>query len=318
MKISILQPQAFSEIGRRDNQEDFLWPSPEQVTVANRVFILCDGMGGHDNGEVASYTAATALGTYLTAHPAPDGVLTKPMFEAALAVAYDALDKIDTGASKKPGTTLTCIVVHRGGVLAAHIGDSRIYHIRPSLATHTGRSGIIYQSEDHSLVNQLLRIGEITEEDAADFPQKNVITRAMQPHLERRHKADIYNITDVKPGDYFFLCSDGVLEQLTNDLLGEILRRNVPDEEKLQAIKMVCEGKTRDNHSCWLVPIAEVQLEATDVPTLPDAADDAAVLTCRPSEETEVEAMLEAPAEGEGCRICAFFKHFFSRHNDGK
>ena len=122
----------------------------------------------------------------------------------------------------------------------------------------------------------------------------------------------------MKPGDYFFLCSDGVLEQLTNDLLGEILRRNVSDEEKLQAIRMVCEGKTRDNHSCWLVPIAEVQLEATDVPTLPDAADDAAVLTCRPSEETEVEAKLEAPVEGEGCRICAFFKHFFSRHNDGK
>ena len=248
MIIKIRQPLSFSEIGRKDNQEDYLWPQPEAVTKANRVFLMCDGVGGQDSGEVASQTAATALGEYITAHPASDGIVTKAMFEEALAYGYDELDKVDTGAFRKMGTTMTCLVLHRGGALVAHIGDSRVYHIRPSLADEQGRSGIIYQSADHSLVNDLLRAGEITEEEAADFPQKNVITRAMQPHLERRYKADILNIDDVQAGDYFFLCCDGVLEQLTNDMLGAILSdENLDDQGKIDAIKEVCDGRTRDN-----------------------------------------------------------------------
>lgn len=266
MIIKIRQPQSFSEIGRKDNQEDFLWPNPVEVGLDNRVFLMCDGVGGQDGGEIASQTAATALGDYLTTHQPLDGIVTKELFNEALAYAYDELDKVDTGALKKMGTTMTCLVIHRGGALVAHIGDSRVYHVRPSLADDNGRSGIIFQTTDHSLVNDLLRIGEITEEEAANFPQKNVITRAMQPHLERRYKADIYNIDDVKSGDYFFLCCDGVLEQLTNDLLGAILAdASLDDKGKIAAVKAVCDGKTRDNYTCWLVPVDSVEAEITDV-----------------------------------------------------
>ena len=265
MKITIRQPKCFSEIGRKDNQEDFLWPNSQTVTKENRVFVMCDGVGGQDSGEVASETAATALGTFLTGHLPEDGVVTKAFFEEALSYAYDEMDKVDTGAVKKMGTTMTCLVLHKGGALVAHIGDSRIYHIRPSLASKEGRTGIIYQSADHSLVNDLLRAGEITEEEAVNFPQKNVITRAMQPHLERRYKADVYEISDVESGDYFFLCCDGVLEQLTNDRLGEILAdETLDDEGKIAAIKAVCDGNTRDNYTCWLVPIDEVEREEDD------------------------------------------------------
>ena len=260
MKITIRQPQSFSEIGRKDNQEDFLWPNPQTVTKENRVFVMCDGVGGQDSGEVASETAGTALGAYLTERLPQDGIVTKADFEKALSYAYDALDKVDTGAVKKMGTTMTCLVLHTGGALVAHIGDSRIYHVRPSLASKEGRTGIIYQSEDHSLVNDLLKAGEITEEEAVNFPQKNVITRAMQPHTERRCKADVYEINDVESGDYFFLCCDGVLEQLTNSRLGEILANGTLDDAgKIKAIKAVCDGKTRDNYTCWLVPIDVVE-----------------------------------------------------------
>lgn len=262
MKITIRQPKSFSEIGRKDNQEDFLWPNPATVTTENRVFVMCDGVGGQDSGEVASETAATALGTYLTEHQSEDGIVTKADFEKALSYAYDEMDKVDNGAVRKMGTTMTCLVLHRGGALVAHIGDSRIYHVRPSLASKEGRTGIIYQSADHSLVNDLLKAGEITEEEAVNFPQKNVITRAMQPHLERRYKADVYEIDDVESGDYFFLCCDGVLEQLTNDKLGEILAdEGLDDDAKISAIKAVCDGNTRDNYTCWLVPIDEVERE---------------------------------------------------------
>lgn len=265
MKITIRQPKSFSEIGRKDNQEDFLWPNPATVTTENRVFVMCDGVGGQDSGEVASQTAATALGTCLTEHQPASGIVTKADFEEALSYAYDEMDKVDNGAVRKMGTTMTCLVLHRGGALVAHIGDSRIYHVRPSLASKEGRTGIIYQSADHSLVNDLLRAGEITEEEAVNFPQKNVITRAMQPHLERRYKADVYEISDVQSGDFFFLCCDGVLEQLTNDRLGEILSdESLDDQGKIENVKAVCDGRTRDNYTCWLIPIDEVVREEDD------------------------------------------------------
>ena len=318
MKITIRQPKSFSEIGRKDNQEDFLWPNPATVTKENRVFVMCDGVGGQDNGEVASETAATALGTYLTEHQSEDGIVKKADFEKALSYAYDEMDKVDNGAVRKMGTTMTCLVLHRGGALVAHIGDSRIYHVRPSLASKEGRTGIIYQSADHSLVNDLLKAGEITEEDAVNFPQKNVITRAMQPHLERRYKADIYEINDVESGDYFFLCCDGVLEQLTNDRLGEILSDVIlNDDEKIAAVKAVCDGNTRDNYTCWLVPIDKVEREESDA----EHEEEIAVVVEEEGEKVEEEGKPheeEAEQESDGSllsSIVSFFKKLISGSN---
>ena len=258
--ITIRQPLSFTEIGQKDNQEDYLFPS--RANEETRVFIMCDGMGGHDNGEVASMTAANALGNYLSSCSAID----IPVFEIGLAKAYDALDNIDTNSMKKPGTTMTCLCLNEDNYLVAHIGDSRIYHIRPSLYnSKTKRGGILYQSSDHSLVNDLLKAGELTEDEAKDFPQKNVITRAMQPHLEKRYKADVYTFDDIQGGDYFFLCSDGILEQVSNEVLCEILAQdNLSDELKLARIKSICENKTKDNYTCWLIPIDKTNVKETN------------------------------------------------------
>lgn len=257
--IAIRKPLCFSEIGRKDNQEDYLYPAAAGVDT--RVFVLCDGMGGHDNGEVASRTAATTLGDFLSRRPTVD----KPTFEAGLAAAYNALDAVDTNTAKKPGTTMTCLCLNDDSYLVAHIGDSRIYHIRPSLYNPAEkRGGILYQSSDHSLVNDLLKAGELTEAEARDFPQKNVITRAMQPHLEQRYRADVYMFDDIRGGDYFFMCCDGVLEQLSNEKLCEILAEaSLDDAGKLAAIKAVCDGRTRDNYSCWLIPVDKVAIAPT-------------------------------------------------------
>lgn len=265
MNIKIRKPQFFSEIGRKDNQEDYLWPLPQTVKDSNRIFLLCDGVGGHEKGEVAARIAAIALGTYLTKCLSENEVVTQTMFEEALSYGYDELDKESNGSTSNMGTTMTCLVLHRGGALVAHIGDSRIYHIRPSLAVESGHTGIIYQSADHSLVNELLRVGEITEEEAANFPRKNIITRAMQPRQERRDKADVYNIVDIQRGDYFFLCSDGVLEKLNNEKLGSILADMSSDDEgKIKAIRENCDNQTRDNYTCWLIPIDNVEKESID------------------------------------------------------
>lgn len=255
--ITIRQPLYFTEIGKKDNQEDFLYPS--DPTPENRVFIMCDGMGGHDNGEVASMTAATALGDSLS----ECGQIDADAFDVALSKAYDALDMIDTNSDRKPGTTMTCLCLNENSCLVAHIGDSRIYHIRPSLFNReTERGGILYQSADHSLVNDLLKAGEITEEEARDFSHKNVITRAMQPHLSKRYKADVFTFDDIREGDWFFLCSDGVLEQLSNEMLCEILADpDLDDGQKMEKIKVVCEGQTKDNFTAWLIPVDKVVID---------------------------------------------------------
>jgi serine/threonine protein phosphatase PrpC len=187
-----------------------------------------------------------------------DDILTKELLNEALTKAYRALDEQDNGALRKMGTTFTFIGLHAGGCLAAHIGDSRIYQIRPG-------KGLLYQSADHSLVNDLLKTGEITVEEAIGHPQKSVLTRVMQPCLEQPYKAEMHQLYDIQSGDYFFLCSDGVLEQLTNEQLLSILSdATLSDKEKVEKLEAVSRGKTKDNYTAYLIPIDQVELEAND------------------------------------------------------
>jgi len=222
-------------------------------------------MGGHERGEVASQTVAKAMGRVLSATASAGKNISRATFEKALASAYDALENIDGAESdRKPGTTLTCLCINPGSVLAAHIGDSRIYQIRPSMVdSDNPESGIIYRSEDHSLVNDLVRAGQITPQQARTHPRRNVITRAMQPKLEHRFAATIHQTSDVKSGDYFFLCSDGVLEQLTDATLCRILATpSLSDTEKSDAIKAECNRGTRDNFTACLIPVNEADIVA--------------------------------------------------------
>ena len=155
------------ELGQRSNQEDSIYPALGQMIPDNDLFILCDGMGGHDCGEVASQTVSQAMSDFILEHPDTD-------FETALSAAYDALDAKDNDAEKKMGTTLTFVKFDEGQCIVAHIGDSRVYQIRPS------EKRIIYETRDHSLVNDLIACGELTPEEAKQSTQKNIITRAMQ------------------------------------------------------------------------------------------------------------------------------------------
>ena len=265
MKITIHQPLYIFEIGQRANQEDCLYPTGEKATSEDRLFVLCDGMGGHEHGEVASQTVCKALGNWFSDNEAQAQPLTDNQLLAALEYAYNALDTKDNGGIKKMGTTLTLLYIHARGITAAHIGDSRIYHIRPQSSSPSGRLGgaILYQSRDHSLVFDLFQSGEISHEEMATFPQKNIITRAMQPGEENRMRPDIVHITDVQPGDYFYMCSDGMLEQMTNEELAALLSSDISDEEKRsQLIKATANNK--DNHSAWLIHVKYVINEDGD------------------------------------------------------
>lgn len=262
MKITLRKPLGYSQIGRKDQQEDAVWPSFAEVSTDNPCIVLCDGVGGSEHGEVASQTSSKVIGEYLTAIAKSQTVVTETDVNEAVNLAYDELEKIDTGSSEgdsvSMATTLTCICLHEDGILAAHMGDSRIYLVRPGV-------GLLYQSTDHSLVNALLQAGELTLEEAKTFPRKNVITKAIQPHGNKRFNAEVHQLTDIKAGDYLFLCCDGVLEQLTNDRLVEILSMSCSDAEKIQLLEAESTDKTRDNYTAYLIPIDNVDGESSIV-----------------------------------------------------
>ena len=258
MHIRIAPPLALHELGRRQNQEDALWPPLGAASAADRLFLVCDGMGGHDHGEVASQTVTEAIGSYIARRLPADQPLADSLLADAIADAYEQLDRRDNpGDQKKMGTTLTLLCLHRAGATMAHIGDSRIYHVRPS------EHRILYQSRDHSLVMELYLAGELTRGQMATYEGRNVITRAMQPHQERRSRPDIVHSTDLRPGDLFLLCSDGVLERLTDAQLLGILCAELPDEERLQRLRTAT-ADAADNHTAYLVRVLDVKPEADD------------------------------------------------------
>lgn len=266
--MKIFQPQAMYQIGKRSNQEDAIFPKIGNATENDRLFIVCDGMGGHESGEVASNSVCQSISSYLQ-DVNPDTFSTED-FKKALESAYDNLDALDKDSDnpRKMGTTLTFLYLGNNSVIIAHIGDSRVYQLRRH---KKGTVSIVHRTEDHSLVNDLIKAEIITEEEAKTHPRRNVITRAIQPNLERC-KATIFETKDVKNDDYFFLCSDGVLESIDDRILIRILESNASNEDKIEEIKKRCSENSKDNNSAYLIQVKEglpivSSIESSNEPT---------------------------------------------------
>ena len=263
MKIKIFQPEAIYEIGKRQNQEDAIYPPMGNATENDMVYVLCDGMGGHERGEIASNMVCKAVSSYICKNSSKDTIITDDIIHDAIEAAQSQLDELGAGGLRKPGTTIAILCLHKGGVIVAHIGDSRIYHIRPI------EHRILYKSRDHSLVYDLFMAGEITFDEIETFNRKNVITRALMPQMESIPKVDIVHITDVCSGDYFYLCSDGMLEHMKDQELVDLLCQEIEEKEKME--RLVEETKeNRDNHTAYLLRIAEVESENKDEKLLND------------------------------------------------
>jgi len=263
MIIKLYTPQVIHEQGQRANQEDSIYPAYGEATAENCLYVLCDGMGGHDRGEVASSAICQGLSSFFQENANNGDILNDNQLRDAIEYAYQQLDAKDNGEFRKAGTTMTMLFFHRGGCTAAHIGDSRIYHVRPSNKT------ILYQSRDHSLVFELYQSGEISYDEMKTHPRKNQISKAMIPGKENRQKADIVHITDILPGDYFFICSDGMLETMENDELVNLLATNTDDAYKCQRL-IEMTSNNADNHSAYLLHVNEVLVEDGDETLLND------------------------------------------------
>lgn len=255
MIIQLSSAYSFHQIGGRPNQEDARYPDEDVISVDQRAFAVCDGVGGSERGEVASRTVCSAINNWMKGKSLSQKVFSTSDFQALLDSAYDALDRKARYAGDDMGTTLTFVCFHKGGCMMAHIGDSRIYQIRPE-------EGIIYRSDDHSLVNSLVHSGAISAEQAINHPQSNVITRCMQPtsNDEERSSATIMNTKDVMANDYFLLCSDGVLHNASDEYLAMLLKQDMTDEEKIMSLKERS-ATSSDNNTAILIRIKSVELD---------------------------------------------------------
>jgi protein phosphatase len=187
---------------RQANEDSYLARSP--------LFVVADGMGGAQAGEVASLTAIQAFQAGL-----PDGS-PEDSIERTIQVANrNIYDQAHGDASLAGmGTTITVAAVDADGerVVVGHVGDSRAYRVR---------DGIIQRlTKDHSLVEEMRRRGQITEEQAEDHPQRSIITRALGPEPEVQ--ADLATIPS-EPGDIFLLCSDGLTTMIGDEKIRDIL-----------------------------------------------------------------------------------------------
>ncbi|MDR0698289.1 MAG: protein phosphatase 2C domain-containing protein [Tannerella sp.] len=251
MNITLERPFAATGKGNRENNEDCIFPLSELANPGQRFFMVCDGVGGSEKGEVASALACdsfkTFFDTFLEDNDPSEEFINKAVLYTESR--FDEYVKLYPEA-KGMATTLTFLYVGTSGITIAHIGDSRIYHIRDGK--------ILYATEDHSLVNSWVQLGRITKEEAVVHPQKNVITRAIIGS-EHSVNADVKLITDVQPGDSFLMCTDGVTECFTDEKIESLFSHGLNVESLKNFIVEYCADEAKDNFSFYILPIQNVQ-----------------------------------------------------------
>lgn len=241
--------RSFYRMGARDYQQDARFPDMDLAPQGFRSFIVCDGVGGEEDGEVASSTVCQAFGEFMAGYANPAYEFTQTSFREAISFAYQRLLRAIGDSGSTMATTLTFLHLNSHNAMVAHIGDSRVYHIRPKV-------GIMYRTSDHSLVNMLVHAGTITPEQAINHPKSNVITRCMnyvEPGAEPS-AADVIVINDIEQGDYFLLCTDGVLHDIDDDFIVELFSSDLTEDEILERLANICENSS-DNNTAMLVRI---------------------------------------------------------------
>lgn len=271
-----------SDIGRvRRINEDSFRLIPERQTI-----IVCDGMGGHAAGEVASQRAVETVAAYLMCvgdinrPPAlfPDGQAPLPPEAEDLVWAVRLANRrvFQTAQAQKQtrgmGTTLVAARFVPGRAVICHVGDSRAYLFR--------NGSLEPITIDHSLVAELLAQNEITAEQARTFPDRNIITRALgtRPVVS----VDV-TIMPVARGDWYLLCSDGLCGAIDDDEIRAVVKRNAGDPQR--AIDALIEAaNAAGGHDNITVAIAEVRETgasahaASDSLTVPETDDSTVAL----------------------------------------
>ena len=233
---------AATDLGRRrsGNEDCYrLWEADPGAPdrPADRLLVVCDGMGGSNAGEVASHMAADTVVREFAASPAndPAAALTHAV-EVANTEIWD-LSRTRTDLNGM-GTTCTAVAVRGGDVLVAHVGDSRAYLVRAHRATQL--------TTDHSLVAQLVARNQLSPEEARHDPRRNVVTRSVgvAPDVE----VDIVTLeAPLQGGDTLVICSDGLHGQVSDDEIAGSAMADSLDEACRSLIELANERGGPDN-----------------------------------------------------------------------
>lgn len=234
------------------------------------LFVVADGMGGAQAGEVASKTAAESFDRELP-QAAPEQVLRETI-ETANRTIHEHAQRDPELAGM--GTTITAAILDPEAeeVAIGHVGDSRAYRLRGSKFERLTR--------DHSLVEEMRRKGQLTAEQAEDHPQRSIITRALGPEPEV--EVDLQTVP-AAAGDVFLLCSDGLTTMLGDEQIGQILLRATSMESAVRAlVDEANRAGGRDN-----ITVVAFRLEDADAP---ERADEGATLIGASAEEAGLTA----------------------------
>ncbi len=215
-----------------------------------RLLVVADGMGGHRGGEVASQMAVDAVGeVFRGATDSP-----RELLQGALERANQQVNEASGRDRNLRGMGTTCVALLFGrerNAWVAHVGDSRAY------CMHDGK--FVRLTDDHSVVGELLRQGQISAEEARVHPQRNEILRAIgtQDSVE----VDVNSVT-VSPGDRFLLCSDGLSTMLSDDEIAAVLAREGPESATRTLVDLANERGGADNISVQIAAIPGTQRRA--------------------------------------------------------
>lgn len=239
---------------QRDHNEDSLFVlntilSGGDKEIPAGIFIVADGMGGHEHGEIASSVAARVMAEHLLSNL--HGLFTggsmdsqSTSLQEILGSGVAAVQRAVTSKAPGGGTTLTAALALGSQVVLAHVGDSRAYLIRTSGEMHA-------VTQDHSLVQRLIELGELNEEEARVYPHRNVLYRAVG-QVEPLHP-DIHSHEFPQPG-YLLICSDGLWGVVSDaDIFRIIQKSETVDDACRQLVEAANNEGGPDNISVILV-----------------------------------------------------------------
>jgi protein phosphatase len=243
---------AITDIGkkRQINEDNFF------ISKEDALFVLADGMGGHQAGDMASRLAVDCIGEFISA-TTQDKEVTWPYdrddnlpYEAnRLIVAIKLANKkiFNTARDKNldgMGTTIAGLICKNEKIYLCHVGDSRIYRVRSKK--------IKQLTIDHSLLNDSIKLKSLSKDEIEHFPFKNVITRALG--IEESVEVEM-SAQKARPGDYYLLCTDGLSNLVSDDEIKSIIVKNSDNliHSCRTLIKMANEAGGNDNITCILV-----------------------------------------------------------------
>ncbi len=209
-----MRSYCLTDVGvKRNMNQDFVYASDQPVGNLSNLYIVADGMGGHNAGDLASRYTVEVMVDYIEGASETRPI---PLLEEAIEAANrKVLERaMEDKQLEGMGTTVVAATVQDDCLYVANVGDSRLYLL--------DGSSIEQITKDHSLVEEMVRSGQIGREEARNHPEKNVITRAVG--VKSRLRIDFFDIA-LYEGDRFLLCSDGLTNMVEDEDIFEMVKR---------------------------------------------------------------------------------------------